>query len=130
MLEDSIFEIQIKKILPVFDFITTEWVNKGNSIHGIKDRKEFTRLLQEVSRKSFMKDQKVIKIDNEIKQIGSILNIRISNGKWYGFIKQRNSSDNIYFDNRGFNGNFEQLQPHSKVEYVQQKKIRREIIRY
>lgn len=123
ILEESSFEKHILKILPIFDAITAEWVKQGNSYHGIKDRKEFTKLLQEFSRKSFMGNQVLPKEEeNNKKQIGKILDIRITNGKWYGFIKQNNLSDNLYFDNRGFSGDFQQLQRATRVEYIQQQR--------
>lgn len=118
ILEEPTFGEHIANILPIFDQATSEWVKKGNSYHGIKDRKEFTELLQELSRKLLLGDQYPQQNNNEDNlQRGTIFSIRIADGKWYGFIKQGNQLDNLYFDDRGFKGGVAQLQPHIKVEY-------------
>src|SRR6266542_3363667 len=59
LLEESNFEIQVRKILPIFNSAFKTWLDRGRSRFGVKDNKEFTDLLIDQARKNFMPNQKL-----------------------------------------------------------------------
>lgn len=120
ILADPSFGIHAQKATLVFAKTYDLWIEK-KSRHTIKDNKDFSELLITQCRKYFMneKDAQYELIrdqDGSIEQ-GEILTIRWRDEKWYGFIKRGYQFENIYFDNRGFGGNPENLRPTAAVEF-------------
>jgi cold shock CspA family protein len=117
ILKEPNFGIHVNEVLKTFDDATDKWIALGNSYHGIKDRKEFTELLLKITRDKYVSvaPSDDIKI-NEF-QNGKILSIRIEQGRWYGFIKQSNGLENVYFDNRAYHENIKKLKNNIEVEY-------------
>lgn len=123
ILQEQNFDTHVKKVVKTFDNITKIWTQKGNSIHAIKDRKDFTDLLISIARDRFLASVKENKeTQKETWHIGEVLSIRIKSNKWFGFIKQCNDEENVYFDDRNYAGEFKTLIPHTRVKYIVKQK--------
>jgi len=118
LLKEKNFKGQIQKVLDVFDTTYKLWVNSGRNPHGIKDNKDFTKLLIEQSRTTFIHGQpkEVDQPSDEFRE-GKILNIIWRDGLWFGFVKQGDFEENAYFDSRGYKGDVNKLAPHTTVRY-------------
>lgn len=119
-LKEPAFGNQINKILEVFELSKSSWIKRGKSEFGIKDVRDFTILLLEHCRKSFIGAQ-IIKpeiIQNAPKRYeGEIISVRINRGVWFGFIKRGYFDENAYFDSRGYDGNMSNLYVGQSVSF-------------
>ena len=98
-----------------------KWVEAGNSRYAVKEKKEFTEMLQETARKTFvnktLKIDTIETIDRDNWEDGEILSVRIKNGKWFAFIKTDINRENVYFDSKAFTDDFKVLIPGKKVQF-------------
>lgn len=115
------FADTIKRVEKVFTLCYHNWVKSGNSRFAVKEKKEFTELLQDAARKTFVNKSidldAIERIEDEVWSDGIILSVRIKNGKWFAFIKTDINGENIYFDKRAFDGDFKDLIPDLKVQF-------------
>jgi hypothetical protein len=112
------FETQLRVTLKLFDDVQEVWLKRGKSRFGIKDTKEFSDLLIERARNSFIANEApAIQDDDRTFYEGTILNIVWRNGSWFGFIERGSYHANVYFDNRGYKGDPSKLIPRTKVRY-------------
>ena len=128
ILVSSQFNNVVKNIEKIFELCYNNWLKAGNNRFAVKENKKFTELLQETARKTFInKSLDIDKIETVVHEEwdeGSILSVRIKDGKWFAFIKTSINRENVYFDSRSFNGDFKDLIPGRKVQF--QYKIRKE----
>ena len=119
ILTSDMFLDVVKHVQQVFEHCFAEWTRGGNSKYSIKEKKEFTELIQTTSRKTFV--NKNVKFEDLLKPepiqwtTGKILSVRIRNGKWFAFIRTGNNTENVYFDNHAYKGDFQKLLPEAKV---------------
>ena len=122
------FSNTLNKVEKIFEFCYENWLKAGNNRFAVKENKKFTELLQETARKTFINKSldidEIEKVEHDEWDEGSILSVRIKNGKWFAFIKTSLNCENIYFDNRAYNGDFKDLIPGRRVQF--QYKTRRE----
>ena len=115
------FASVIENVGKVFNLCFNKWIEAGNSRYAVKEKKEFTEMLQETARKTFvnktLKIEAVGMIDRDYWEDGEILSVRIKNGKWFAFIKTDINRENVYFDSKAFNGDFKVLIPGRKVQF-------------
>ena len=115
------FATIIKDVEKVFNLCYNKWIESGNSRYAVKEKKEFTDMLQETARKTFvnktLKIESVETIDRDSWEYGEILSVRIKNGKWFAFIKTDINRENVYFDSKAFSGDFKALIPGKKVQF-------------
>jgi cold shock CspA family protein len=117
ILTEPQFSSHVHEVLSVFDEAIEKWVADGNSFHGIKDRKDFTELLLRITKAKYLSLPLLTEAKDNLWLKGKILNIRIEQGRWYGFIKQFNNMENVYFDNRSFNDDIRKVKNNLEVEY-------------
>lgn len=120
-LKESAFDNQINKIIKVFENTRDIWFKRGKSEHGIKDVKEFSDVLIEQCRKSFIDNS--VKETEEIEQPIKVFKGKIINktknkyNNWIGFIKCDDLEENLYFDSRGYNSRIELLSINKNVSF-------------
>lgn len=128
ILVSSQFSNTVKNVEKIFELCYDNWLKAGNNRFAVKENKKFTELLQETARKTFINKcfdiDKIEKVEHDEWDEGSVLSVRIKDGKWFAFIKTSLNRENVYFDNRAFNGDFKDLIPGQKVQF--QYKIRKE----
>ena len=75
-------------------------------------------MLIDQSRTAFIHGQAqvVYQTKEELHQ-GQVLNIVWRDGLWFGFIKQGDLEENVYFDSRGYKGDVKKLVPHKTVRF-------------
>lgn len=128
------FQEIAKNIQYIFEHCIAEWTKAGNSRYSIKEKKEFTELIQSTARKSF--DSKNLNNENLLNPepvlwiAGEILSVRIRNGKWFAFIRTGNNAENVYFDNHAYKGDFTRLLPGQKVLFQYQSRYGKENMLY
>lgn len=128
------FQNIARKVQQVFEHCFVEWTKGGNSRYSIKEKKEFTELIQATSRSSFV--NKSVKFENLSKPEptpwarGEILSIRIRDGKWFAFIKTGNNTENVYFDSHAYKGDFNKLIPGKKVLFQYRSRYGKENMQY
>jgi hypothetical protein len=113
--------INMKKVVGIFEIAQRKWQEKGKSYYGIKDNKDFAALLKEIIYNDEIK-KKLGKFDVDEKEeiaifSGRIVSIIKKNDIWFGFIDRGQFEDNIYFDNRGYNGSINSLSVNGLVNY-------------
>lgn len=121
LVSDSFFEL-VGKIEKIFDHCFNEWINGGNSRYAVKEKKEFTELLQKTARQTFVNKSidwgQLEKAEIEQWEAGEILSVRIKNGKWFAFIKTNINQENVYFDKRAYAGELKDLYPGVPVKFM------------
>lgn len=120
LLKEDVFKEKAIKVLNVFDLTQQLWIKNKKSRHVIKDSKEFTELLIKQSREYFIQKPALSAADYDGEKFiheGSILKIIWRGTEWFGFIKRGNQYENIYFDNRGYQSNVNDLLPDTKVQF-------------
>lgn len=119
-LKEPQFSKNIENVVLVFEKTRSSWQDRGKSMHGIKDVKEFSELLVNEC-KSFFVPNKNIVINEEIERDrfdGTIINKTINkHGNWIGFIKSEFMENNVYFDSRGFDGKIQELSINQAVSF-------------
>ena len=112
----------IKKVEKIFLHCLSVWVKKGNSRFTIKEKKEFTDLLIETARDTFvsrtMKAEDLQVEETEKWHKGVILSMRIMEDKWFGFIWTNANQENVYFDKKAYRGEIGTLIPGQKVSFM------------
>ena len=129
ILTSSDFSNVAQKVEKIFSQCYADWIKSGNNKYAVKEKKEFTDLLKESARKTFI-DISQQKVDYIIEPVGesekwfdgTILSVRISNNRWFGFIKTGMNQENIYFDKKGYKDEFRELIPGRKVCFKYQKR--------
>ena len=120
LVSDKFFEIA-GQVENTFKLCFEEWVKEGNSRYAVKDKKEFTELLQKRARQIFVtKDldtKQLGKTDYEQWEKGEILSIRNNDGKWFAFIKTTINKENVYFNNKSYKGDLKSLYPGVPVKF-------------
>lgn len=115
------FVTTVKKVEKVFELCYNKWLKAGNNRFAVKEKKEFTELLLETARKTFVNKSldidKIETVEYEEWDEGSILSVRIKDGKWFAFIKTDINRENVYFDKKAFDGDFKSLIPGKKVHF-------------
>jgi len=89
-LKEPNFGNQINKIIEVFESTKTLWISRGKKSSGIKDIRDFTLLLLEQCRKTFISSQtkepeKAEKVQKRVE--GKILSLKINHGVWFAAIQ-------------------------------------------
>lgn len=139
LLSDSI-NTTLKNVYKVFNKCLDEWTKSGKSKFGIKDTEEFTKLLDSISRETFVNKTLKIPDDSITAEInkqqwheGVILSFRQKPAGWFAFIKTPDFEENVYFDNRGYKDFINKITPGTKVKFLSSekgKKHDKEVRRY
>lgn len=126
LISPKFFEV-VSKVEKIFNHCYVEWINAGNSRFAIKEKKEFTEMLQQTARQTFVnKTLDVLDLKNlepEQWEHGTILSIRIKDNKWFAFIKTEINQENVYFDQRAYSGELKKLIPDQKVLFKYRNRI-------
>jgi cold shock CspA family protein len=118
MLQEPEFDKQVRVVLDVFDRTLQRWTDQGGSRYGIKDNKEFTDLLIWQARQYFTTDEPPKTVDDLRDTCeGNVLRLVWRGGKWFGFIERGIQNENVYFDNRGYQGEPRELVPEQRVRF-------------
>lgn len=128
LVSDRFNEI-VKRVERVFEFCFQSWLSAGKNPFAVKDNKEFTELLKESARQAFVNktlDVSGIEVNRHVEwEDGVILSIRILDGKWFAFIKTDENRENVYFDKSAYRGDFKNLIPGVKVQFICKSRIRK-----
>lgn len=116
-INESNLNITLKKSIEIFNKVQKKWQEQGKSFYGMKDNKEFTDLLLKEINPQKVFDEKIAEEKINQQLVGRIVTIIKKNGIWFGFIDQGSNYDNIYFDNRGYSNDVNDLQINLKVMY-------------
>lgn len=124
------FDAHLTRVIQVFESAINKWQKEGNSYHAMKDRNDFTKLLMKESRNTFLsKETKPAAVTSDGKREGEIFTVGISKktNRCFGFIKQYNGGDNLYFDERYFMAEARYIVPKKKITYKVKYKEDKEI---
>lgn len=119
ILKEDQFAERLGKVLNVFDATEQSWVKDGKSRDAMKDNKDFTDLLLKQARDYFIQGQALAdEADDKVIYQGTVFNIIQKNDYWFGFIKHGNQyEDNVYFDNRSYQGDVSNLSRDTPVQF-------------
>jgi hypothetical protein len=125
-------ETILKKTVEFYDSLTQEWIKKGRSKYGVKDSKEFTELLimrlREMDGGKTRIANKELLYDDE-RESGVLINVVYCKKGWYAFIKPKTGDENLYFDNRNYNGDVKHLNVGMSATFVRRKRFIKDVER-
>jgi len=119
-LKEPAFGNQVDRIIRIFEDTKSIWINdKDKSKDGIADVANFSKLLREQCRKTFIGNQKEPEQDKISKRFeGTIMRMTVNRyGLPIGFIKCDHFENNLYFDSRDYDGEIKKLSENQKVSF-------------